>query len=426
MKIFHIYTNLLKDTGGETTAYIRNYLEERGCICKDQVDGTVEGIIVLGGDGTMLRAAGEYLGRHIPMIGVNLGTLGYLAEVEQDQIETALDSLIADKYEVESRMMLSGIPVIAGESMAPMIALNDIVITRKGALHVINFNIYVNGQLLSTYNADGMIISTPTGSTAYNLSAGGPIVEPKARLILMTPVCSHTLVNDRTIILSEDDVIDVEIGRFKQDEEQEVDASFDGRHPVNLNEGDKIRIIRSDKATKIMKLSKVSFLDTLQKKMRVDERFGNRMKRQRHEVVVDLINKYDIETQEELAAYLKEEGFEVTQATVSRDIRELKLSKIATGNGKQKYIILKNDDSHLGDKYIRVLRDGFVSMNMAQNILVIKTVQGMAMAVAAALDAMKFPEIVGCIAGDDTIMAAIKSTDETKVVIDKINEILEG
>ena len=150
------------------------------------------------------------------------------------------------------------------------------------------------------------------------------------------------------------------------------------------------------------------------------------MKRQRHEVVVDLINKYDIETQEELAAYLKEEGFEVTQATVSRDIRELKLSKIATGNGKQKYIILKNDDSHLGDEYIRVLRDGFVSMNMAQNILVIKTVQGMAMAVAAALDAMKFPEIVGCIAGDDTIMAAIKSTDETKVVIDKINEILEG
>ena len=150
------------------------------------------------------------------------------------------------------------------------------------------------------------------------------------------------------------------------------------------------------------------------------------MKRQRHEVVVDLINKYDIETQEELAAYLKEEGFEVTQATVSRDIRELKLSKIATGNGKQKYIILKNDDSHLGDKYIRVLRDGFVSMNMAQNILVIKTVQGMAMAVAAALDAMKFPEIVGCIAGDGTIMAAIKSTDETKVVIDKINEILEG
>ena len=149
------------------------------------------------------------------------------------------------------------------------------------------------------------------------------------------------------------------------------------------------------------------------------------MKRQRHEVVVDLINKYDIETQEELAAYLKEEGFEVTQATVSRDIRELKLSKIATGNGKQKYIILKNDDSHLGDKYIRVLRDGFVSMNMAQNILVIKTVQGMAMAVAAALDAMKFPEIVGCIAGDDTIMCAVRSVDDTIIVMEKIKKMVE-
>lgn len=150
------------------------------------------------------------------------------------------------------------------------------------------------------------------------------------------------------------------------------------------------------------------------------------MKRERHEVVVDLINKYDIETQEELAAYLRQEGFEVTQATVSRDIRELKLSKISAGGGRQKYIILANDDSGLGDKYIRVLRDGFVSMNMAQNILVIKTVQGMAMAVAAAVDAMKLPEIVGCIAGDDTIMAAIKTVEDTKAVMEKLENIIQG
>ena len=150
------------------------------------------------------------------------------------------------------------------------------------------------------------------------------------------------------------------------------------------------------------------------------------MKRERHEAVVELINKYDIETQEELAAYLREEGFDVTQATVSRDIRELHLSKISAGNGRQKYIILQNDDAKMGDKYIRVLRDGFVSMAMAQNILVIKTVQGMAMAVAAALDAMKFSEIVGCIAGDDTIMAAVKSVEETEIVMDKINGILKG
>ena len=150
------------------------------------------------------------------------------------------------------------------------------------------------------------------------------------------------------------------------------------------------------------------------------------MKRQRHEVVVDLINKYDIETQEELAAYLKEEGFEVTQATVSRDIRELKLSKIATGNGKKKYIILKNDDSHLGDKYIRVLRDGFVSMNMAQNILVIKTVSGMAMALATALDNIDWKEILGCVAGDDTVMCVIRTQADTAAVMGELKKIVEG
>lgn len=150
------------------------------------------------------------------------------------------------------------------------------------------------------------------------------------------------------------------------------------------------------------------------------------MKRERHEVVVDLITKYDIETQEELAAYLRREGFEVTQATVSRDIRELHLSKISAGNGRQKYVILQGKDTGLGDKYIRVLRDGYVSIAMAQNILVIKTVQGMAMAVAAAIDAMQFSEIVGCIAGDDTIFAAVKSVEDTRIVMEKLEEIVKG
>lgn len=150
------------------------------------------------------------------------------------------------------------------------------------------------------------------------------------------------------------------------------------------------------------------------------------MKKKRHEMIVDFINNYEIETQEELASYLRGAGFDVTQATVSRDIRELNLSKISIGGGRQKYIFVPNDDKKLNDKYIRVLRDGFVSMNMAQNILVIKTVQGMAMAVAAALDAMSLPEVVGCIAGDDTIMAAIKTVEDTRAVMVKLEEIIQG
>ena len=144
------------------------------------------------------------------------------------------------------------------------------------------------------------------------------------------------------------------------------------------------------------------------------------MKKTRHRKIVEIIEKKDVETQEELAGYLKEAGFAVTQATVSRDIRELKLSKVPTGGGKQKYVILKQDDSHMGDKYIRVLRDGFISMDMAQNILMIKTVYGMAMAVAA-LDALKFSEVVGCIAGDDTIMVAVRTVEDTQILMDKIH-----
>ena len=140
---------------------------------------------------------------------------------------------------------------------------------------------------------------------------------------------------------------------------------------------------------------------------------------------MEIIESHDVETQEELAGYLKEAGFVVTQATVSRDIRELNLSKVPDGNGRQKYVVLQQDDSRLGDKYIRVLRDGFVSMDMAQNILVVKTVSGMAMAVAAALDALKFPEVVGCIAGDDTIMVAVRTVEDTQALMDKIHVMIE-
>ena len=148
------------------------------------------------------------------------------------------------------------------------------------------------------------------------------------------------------------------------------------------------------------------------------------MKTERHAKIIDLIGRYEIETQEDLAAYLLKEGFCVTQATISRDIRELKLTKMATPEGRQKYTLMHEDMSGMNEKYLRVLKDGFVSMDMAQNILVVKTVSGMAMAVAAALDKMHWPEIAGCIAGDDTIMCAVRSVEETLHVMGKIRKIV--
>lgn len=147
------------------------------------------------------------------------------------------------------------------------------------------------------------------------------------------------------------------------------------------------------------------------------------MKISRHRKIIEIINKMDVETQEELAEILNKEGYNVTQATVSRDIRELKLTKVNNGKG-QRYVVLSNKAPEMTEKYRRIFKDGFVFMDMAQNILVIKTVSGMAMAVAAAIDAMEWNEVVGTIAGDDTVMCAVRTVDDTILLMDKIRKIV--
>lgn len=157
----------------------------------------------------------------------------------------------------------------------------------------------------------------------------------------------------------------------------------------------------------------------------INLRKGKRMKAKRQAKILDLIVKKEIGTQEELTTELERAGFIATQATVSRDIREMKLTKVAMSDGKLRYVAYRKTDDDMREKYIRIFRDGFVSMDNAQNILVIRTVSGMAMAVAAALDHMELPEIVGSIAGDDTIMCAVRSIDDTIVIMNKLRRIVE-
>ncbi len=149
------------------------------------------------------------------------------------------------------------------------------------------------------------------------------------------------------------------------------------------------------------------------------------MKRSRHDKIIEIIARNDVETQEQLASLLKEAGYDVTQATVSRDIRQMKLSKQVTEDGKQKYVYSTADSEAMQDKYVSVLKAGYVSMEVAQNLLVIKTVSGMAMALATAIDALDIPEVIGCIAGDDTIFVAIRSYEEALVVRDRFSEMLQ-
>lgn len=283
MEYFYIITNPTKDVELKTAHFIRDYLESKGKRCvvdagtaedmpegytdKTKVDAEVDCVIVLGGDGTMLQAAVDLSDMDIPFLGINLGTLGFLAEVNVSDIEKALDRLISGEYQIENRMMLFGKSYQGDNVKDDARALNDIVITRKGSLQIIYFNIYVNGQFLHRYHADGIIVATPTGSTGYNMSAGGPIVEPKASMILITPVCPHSMHN-RSIVLSPEDEIVVEIESSREGKVQEVEAIFDGSHKVTLSTGEKMEIRRSDKTTGIVKLSQASFLEILHRKMK--------------------------------------------------------------------------------------------------------------------------------------------------------------
>lgn len=286
MKHFLIYSNTHKDKDLSTTNRIRDYLTAKGqkvsIILKEEdwkkkgareveddldIPPAADCMIVLGGDGTVLQAARDTKKLHIPIIGVNLGTLGYMTEIELSNLEESLDRLMEGDYEQENRMMLNGKVFFKDGRTDEGWALNDIVISRSGSLQIIRFNIYVNGQFLNDYNADGMIVTTATGSTGYNLSAGGPLVEPKAELIMLTPICPHTL-NQRSIILSPQDVIEIEIPKGRAGKRQTVEANFDGSHIIKLTTDDRIRIVKSEKITEFIQLNRVSFLEALHKKMR--------------------------------------------------------------------------------------------------------------------------------------------------------------
>ncbi len=285
-----LITNQMKDPSYEFTEEVRHFLLTKGVDCR-RVD-TAPGIspetdclLVLGGDGTMLQAARDCADRQLPMLGINLGKLGYLAEVEKQNWQEALEQLLDGDFQIEKRMMLEGRLVGnrkkdrgEGKDTASEqgreedtkgnaeYALNDVVITRDGSLQIVSYIIYVNGKLLNTFEADGIILSTPTGSTAYNLSAGGPIAEPGAQLMLLTPICPHTL-STRSIILAPQDHVTIEIGPGREQRCSRARASFDGGFDKLMETGDCIEICRSERETSVIKLSSQSFLEILHEKI---------------------------------------------------------------------------------------------------------------------------------------------------------------
>lgn len=275
MDKFYLITNEIKDSDFRVTNQIKDYIEKSGNTCilaqkdgngdiiKGTVPENVDCAIVIGGDGTLIRAARNMEGYEIPLIGLNLGTLGFLAEVELHEFQTALDALFNGNPTIEKRMMMRG----TVEGKMNKIALNDVVVARDGNLRVIRYNVYVNGALLNSYVADGVIISTPTGSTGYNLSAGGPVVEPTADMFVLTPICPHAL-NGSSIVLSSKDTIEVEVCESRYGEKEKAIVSFDGAENFEIFSGERIVIRKAEEVTRLVKLSKQSFMHIMSNKMK--------------------------------------------------------------------------------------------------------------------------------------------------------------
>lgn len=284
MKKFALLTNYSKDRKKVYTRMVESYITDNGGtywvpedISEPDEDGDqrydlsqmpedIECVLVLGGDGTLLQAAREMVERHIPLLGINLGTLGFLTSAEKSELPKCLDSVLDDSCSIDERMMLGGVVYHGDTPIQTNIALNDVIITRAGFSRLVELKIFVNGELLSIYNADGIIVSTPTGSTGYSLSAGGPIIFPQTDVMVITPICPHSL-QARSLVVSGEDRITIEIGRRRKTQKEEAMVTFDGRSAKELETGDRIEIYKAQETTQLIRLKGRSFYQVLQNKI---------------------------------------------------------------------------------------------------------------------------------------------------------------
>lgn len=228
---------------------------------KDRVDF----VILLGGDGTMLHTASHFCGTDIPLLGINVGSLGFMTVIEQDCFKKAVDELLAGDYEVENRMMLTAEVYRSGEQVYKSYGLNDIVISRGASFKLIGIELYINGKFISNYQGDGLLVATPTGSTAYSLSAGGPIVHPRLKVMLITPICPHNLFM-RPMVIGDNDEVSVNL----KIPGKKMHLSTDGRSILELQNGDQIKIRKSSQEVSLVRFPDRDFYRILREKMKVD------------------------------------------------------------------------------------------------------------------------------------------------------------
>ena len=278
MKNFFIISKSNRETNKKYISLVKDYIESHGgscvvgnneCLASTETDIVVpedtECIISIGGDGTVVRVAHNISNSRVPLVGLNCGHLGYLCDMSVDNYRECLDILLSTNCRFEDRLMLEG-----GLKSAPQEtfkALNDVVVNSTTAgTYVLNLSVSVNGIHLYSHNCDGLILATPTGSTAYNLSANGPIVSPHADCIVLTPINPHTL-NSRSIILSAEDTIDIQVGVRNKNYEPEAGVIFDGVPKVILRGGDTLEIYKSSHTTRMVRLESINFIERIRARM---------------------------------------------------------------------------------------------------------------------------------------------------------------
>ena len=222
-------------------------------------------VMVLGGDGTIIQAARELAETGVPILGVNLGTVGFLAEVELAHIYKAIDAVMAGRYKLEKRFMLKGSVIKDAKIVYDANALNDIVVARGNLVRAISTTVYIDGNPMSSLHGDGIIVTTPTGSTGYNLSAGGTIILPDAEVFGIHPICPHSL-NSRGVITSSAAKIDIDVEWNKRSEPDEAIVSFDGNKGIRLMPGDKVQIMKSELTVPFLRINDFNFFESYRKK----------------------------------------------------------------------------------------------------------------------------------------------------------------
>ena len=380
-------------------------------------------ILTIGGDGTILHEANLSLKHAKPILGINLGRCGFLATCEVSEMESKLPAVARGEFQLDNRMLLYA--HVLGHDGWEGHALNDVVVTKGRLQQAIDFSIYCDDILVEHYRGDGVIVATPTGSTAYSMAAGGPILDSQTKGVVVTPICPHSLASP-AMVFAQERKLNICVGQVA---DGEVFISCDGAAGFPLKAGATAEVRLSDQVVQLITFSKADQFQAIDQKLRSRRekeirramahvrKVEAKSKGDRLQTILRLVQEHPISRQEVLLDYLRKEGFDVTQATISRDIRELCLVKAATAEG-YRYVSSRNESFNpkTQGRFETIFHESVLGVDYAGHVVLVKCYSGMANAACEVFDALQWKNVVGTLSGDDTFLIVARSERDAKTI----------